>query len=153
MTDVRRNATGQYKCSLTDKSMMDSTTITVHCKSLHFALLGRMQTDLGPPGMVFLLYVCSLVQLPTGEEVGLKECPVISIYSNVFLFENLDFWPRYSFTSCNFCVVYGSITLSHTVRILVFYISLMLTYIGKIILFQLCLRMYTNMEADPQGYH
>lgn len=36
MTDVRRNATGEYKCSLTDKSMMDATTITVHCKSLHF---------------------------------------------------------------------------------------------------------------------
>lgn len=67
MTDVRRNATGEYKCSLTDKSMMDSTTITVHCKSLHFALLGRIQTDLGAPGMVSLLCACSLVQLPTGE--------------------------------------------------------------------------------------
>lgn len=67
MTDVRRNATGEYKCSLTDKSMMDSTTITVHCKSLHFALLGGTQTDFGPPGVVPLLCVCSLVQLPTGE--------------------------------------------------------------------------------------
>lgn len=34
LTDVRRNATGDYKCSLIDKkSMIASTTITVHCKS------------------------------------------------------------------------------------------------------------------------
>lgn len=56
MTDVRRNATGEYKCSLTDKSMMDSTTITVHCKSLHFALLGRIQNYLAPSGMVSLSF-------------------------------------------------------------------------------------------------
>ena len=34
LTDVRRNATGDYKCSLIDKrNMAASTTITVHCKS------------------------------------------------------------------------------------------------------------------------
>lgn len=34
LTDVRRNATGDYKCSLIDqKSMIASTAITVHCKS------------------------------------------------------------------------------------------------------------------------
>uniref|UniRef100_A0A8D0HQP2 Activated leukocyte cell adhesion molecule n=1 Tax=Sphenodon punctatus TaxID=8508 RepID=A0A8D0HQP2_SPHPU len=30
LTDVRRNATGEYKCSLVNKSLMDSTNITVH---------------------------------------------------------------------------------------------------------------------------
>jgi len=54
MTDVKRNATGEYKCSLTDKSMMDSTTITVHCKSLHSALLVRVQTCLALSGRVSL---------------------------------------------------------------------------------------------------
>lgn len=34
LTDVRRNATGEYKCSLVDKkSMIASTAITVHCES------------------------------------------------------------------------------------------------------------------------
>lgn len=59
MTDVRRNATGEYKCALTDKSMMDSTTITVHCKSLNFALLVRIPICLGSSGMLSrsLLYL------------------------------------------------------------------------------------------------
>ncbi|KAJ6662668.1 hypothetical protein lerEdw1_011308 [Lerista edwardsae] len=30
LADVRRNATGEYRCSLTDGSLLDSTTITVH---------------------------------------------------------------------------------------------------------------------------
>lgn len=55
MADVRRNATGEYKCSLIDKSMMDATTITVHCKSLYFVLIGY-KTYLALPGMVSLCF-------------------------------------------------------------------------------------------------
>lgn len=63
MTDVRRNATGEYKCSLLDKSMMDSTTITVHCKWLHFAFLVRQETYLVLSEMAFLLDLGRSVQL------------------------------------------------------------------------------------------
>ncbi|XP_042298981.1 CD166 antigen-like [Sceloporus undulatus] len=34
LIDVRRNATGEYRCSLTDESLMDSTIITIHCKGV-----------------------------------------------------------------------------------------------------------------------
>ncbi|KAM9389796.1 CD166 antigen [Phaethornis superciliosus] len=47
MTDVRRNATGEYKCSLTDKSMMDSTTITVHYLDLQLIPSGEVTKQIG----------------------------------------------------------------------------------------------------------
>ncbi|XP_074960682.1 CD166 antigen isoform X4 [Phalacrocorax aristotelis] len=47
MTDVRRNATGEYKCSLTDKSMMDSTTITVHYLDLQLTPSGEVTKQIG----------------------------------------------------------------------------------------------------------
>lgn len=154
MTDVRRNATGEYKCSLIDKSMMDSTTITVHCKSLNFALLGRTQHDLG---MAPLLCVRSLVQLPTGEALVWKcvwsflfilmyFCLKILTFSIHWL-DSFTSWTILYYTILSLLwIVYYSITLSHTVRILLFYLSLMWMYIGQIPLFQLCLRMYTNMD-------
>lgn len=47
LTDVRRNATGDYKCSLIDeKSMIASTTITVHCKSPYSSLATSLQRPL-----------------------------------------------------------------------------------------------------------
>ncbi|NWH60002.1 CD166 protein, partial [Geococcyx californianus] len=47
MTDVRRNATGEYKCSLTDKSMMDTTTITVHYLDLQLTPSGEVTKQIG----------------------------------------------------------------------------------------------------------
>ncbi|NXV76723.1 CD166 protein, partial [Atlantisia rogersi] len=47
MTDVKRNATGEYKCSLTDKSMMDSTTITVHYLDLQLTPSGEVTKQIG----------------------------------------------------------------------------------------------------------
>ncbi|NXH10667.1 CD166 protein, partial [Bucco capensis] len=47
MTDVRRNATGEYKCSLPDKSMMDSTTITVHYLDLQLTPSGEVTKQIG----------------------------------------------------------------------------------------------------------
>ncbi|NXN07509.1 CD166 protein, partial [Indicator maculatus] len=47
MTDVRRNATGEYKCSLIDKSMMDSTTITVHYLDLQLTPSGEVTKQIG----------------------------------------------------------------------------------------------------------
>ncbi|KAF2973882.1 hypothetical protein EK904_011544 [Melospiza melodia maxima] len=47
MADVRRNATGEYKCSLTDKSMMDSTTITVHYLDLQLTPSGEVTKQIG----------------------------------------------------------------------------------------------------------
>lgn len=47
LTDVRRNATGDYKCSLIDKkSMIASTAITVHCKSPYSSLPTSLQRPL-----------------------------------------------------------------------------------------------------------
>ncbi|XP_075623375.1 CD166 antigen isoform X5 [Balearica regulorum gibbericeps] len=47
MADVRRNATGEYKCSLTDKSMMASTTITVHYLDLQLTPSGEVTKQIG----------------------------------------------------------------------------------------------------------
>ncbi|POI28970.1 hypothetical protein CIB84_007282, partial [Bambusicola thoracicus] len=47
MTDVRRNATGEYKCSLIDKSMMDATTITVHYLDLQLTPSGEVTKQIG----------------------------------------------------------------------------------------------------------
>ncbi|OXB61957.1 hypothetical protein ASZ78_016899 [Callipepla squamata] len=47
MTDVRRNATGEYKCSLMDKSMMDATTITVHYLDLQLTPSGEVTKQIG----------------------------------------------------------------------------------------------------------
>ncbi|XP_067402287.1 CD166 antigen isoform X2 [Emydura macquarii macquarii] len=47
MTDVRRNATGKYKCSLIDRSMEDSTTITVHYLDLSLTPSGEVTKQIG----------------------------------------------------------------------------------------------------------
>uniref|UniRef100_A0A7M4EX03 Activated leukocyte cell adhesion molecule n=2 Tax=Crocodylus porosus TaxID=8502 RepID=A0A7M4EX03_CROPO len=47
MTDVRRNATGEYKCSLTDKDLMGSTTITVHYLDLQLIPSGEVTKQVG----------------------------------------------------------------------------------------------------------
>uniref|UniRef100_A0A8B9T280 CD166 antigen n=1 Tax=Anas platyrhynchos TaxID=8839 RepID=A0A8B9T280_ANAPL len=47
MADVRRNATGEYKCSLIDKSMMDATTITVHYLDLQLTPSGEVTKQIG----------------------------------------------------------------------------------------------------------
>uniref|UniRef100_K7GAY1 Activated leukocyte cell adhesion molecule n=1 Tax=Pelodiscus sinensis TaxID=13735 RepID=K7GAY1_PELSI len=47
MTDVRRNATGQYKCSLMDRSMEDSTSITVHYLDLSLTPSGEVTKQIG----------------------------------------------------------------------------------------------------------
>ncbi|KAG6935199.1 activated leukocyte cell adhesion molecule, partial [Chelydra serpentina] len=47
MTDVRRNATGEYKCSLIDRSMEDSTTITVHYLDLSLTPSGEVIKQIG----------------------------------------------------------------------------------------------------------
>ncbi|EPQ03569.1 CD166 antigen [Myotis brandtii] len=48
LTDVRRNATGDYRCSLTDKkSMIASTTITVHYLDLSLNPSGEVTKQIG----------------------------------------------------------------------------------------------------------
>ncbi|XP_025066526.1 CD166 antigen isoform X3 [Alligator sinensis] len=47
MTDVRRNATGEYKCSLTDKDLTGSTTITVHYLDLQLIPSGEVTKQVG----------------------------------------------------------------------------------------------------------
>ncbi|XP_066475977.1 CD166 antigen isoform X1 [Tiliqua scincoides] len=47
LTDVRRNATGEYRCSLTDESLMDSTTITVHYLDLSLTPSGEVVKRIG----------------------------------------------------------------------------------------------------------
>ncbi|XP_045707128.1 CD166 antigen isoform X2 [Phyllostomus hastatus] len=48
LTDVRRNATGDYKCSLVDKkSMIASTTITVHYLDLSLNPSGEVTKQIG----------------------------------------------------------------------------------------------------------
>ncbi|KAM5275910.1 CD166 antigen isoform 1-T1 [Hipposideros larvatus] len=48
LTDVRRNATGDYKCSLTDqKSMIASTAITVHYLDLSLNPSGEVTKQIG----------------------------------------------------------------------------------------------------------
>uniref|UniRef100_A0A8D2LR76 Activated leukocyte cell adhesion molecule n=1 Tax=Varanus komodoensis TaxID=61221 RepID=A0A8D2LR76_VARKO len=47
LTDVRRNATGEYKCSLTDGSLKDSTTITVHYLDLSLSPSGEVIKQIG----------------------------------------------------------------------------------------------------------
>nr|XP_034972657.1 CD166 antigen isoform X1 [Zootoca vivipara] len=47
LTDVRRNATGEYRCSLTDESLMDSTIITVHYLDLSLTPSGEVIKQIG----------------------------------------------------------------------------------------------------------
>ncbi|XP_030438188.1 CD166 antigen isoform X1 [Gopherus evgoodei] len=47
MTDVRRNATGEYKCSLIDRSMEDSTAIIVHYLDLSLTPSGEVIKQIG----------------------------------------------------------------------------------------------------------
>ncbi|XP_025027228.1 CD166 antigen isoform X2 [Python bivittatus] len=47
LTDVRRNATGEYRCSLTDESLMDSTTVTVHYLDLSLTPSGEVIKQIG----------------------------------------------------------------------------------------------------------
>ncbi|XP_029433779.1 CD166 antigen isoform X2 [Rhinatrema bivittatum] len=47
MTDVKRNATGDYKCSLTDQNMLASTTVTVHYLDLSLTPSGEVTKQVG----------------------------------------------------------------------------------------------------------
>ncbi|XP_054830200.1 CD166 antigen isoform X2 [Eublepharis macularius] len=47
LSDVRRNATGEYGCSLTDKSLTDSTLITVHYLDLSLTPSGEVIKQIG----------------------------------------------------------------------------------------------------------
>ncbi|XP_062982931.1 CD166 antigen isoform X2 [Elgaria multicarinata webbii] len=47
LTDVRRNATGEYRCSLTDESLVDSTIITVHYLDLSLTPSGEVIKQIG----------------------------------------------------------------------------------------------------------
>ncbi|XP_033624051.1 CD166 antigen isoform X2 [Fukomys damarensis] len=47
LTDVRRNATGEYKCSLIDKNMIASTAITVHYLDLSLKPSGEVTKQIG----------------------------------------------------------------------------------------------------------
>nr|XP_033797377.1 CD166 antigen isoform X2 [Geotrypetes seraphini] len=47
LTDVKRNATGDYKCSLTDQNMLASTTVTVHYLDLSLIPSGEVIKQVG----------------------------------------------------------------------------------------------------------
>ncbi|KAM4700366.1 CD166 antigen [Discoglossus pictus] len=47
ITDIRRNATGDYKCSLPDKNMMASATVTVHYLDLSLTPSGEVTKQIG----------------------------------------------------------------------------------------------------------
>eukprot|EP00079_Xenopus_tropicalis_P033082 XP_017946853.1 PREDICTED: CD166 antigen isoform X2 [Xenopus tropicalis] len=47
ITDIKRNATGDYKCSLSDKNMMASTTVTVHYLDLALTPSGEVTKQIG----------------------------------------------------------------------------------------------------------
>ncbi|XP_036919226.1 CD166 antigen isoform X1 [Sturnira hondurensis] len=47
LTDVRRNATGEYRCSLVDRSMIASTAITVHYLDLSLNPSGEVTKQIG----------------------------------------------------------------------------------------------------------
>ncbi|MEE6470029.1 hypothetical protein FKM82_008845 [Ascaphus truei] len=47
ITDIRRNATGNYKCSLPDKNMIASTTVTVHYLDLSLIPSGEVTKQIG----------------------------------------------------------------------------------------------------------
>ncbi|XP_062830910.1 CD166 antigen isoform X8 [Anolis carolinensis] len=47
LIDVRRNATGEYRCALTDESLMDSTIITVHYLDLSLTPSGEVIKQIG----------------------------------------------------------------------------------------------------------
>ncbi|KAG8451988.1 hypothetical protein GDO86_003972 [Hymenochirus boettgeri] len=47
ITDIKRNATGDYKCSLSNKNMMASTTITVHYLDLSLSPSGEITKQIG----------------------------------------------------------------------------------------------------------
>ncbi|OCT95142.1 hypothetical protein XELAEV_18012826mg [Xenopus laevis] len=47
ITDIKRNATGDYKCSLSDKNMMASTTVTVHYLDLSLTPSGEITKQIG----------------------------------------------------------------------------------------------------------
>ncbi|XP_060090540.1 CD166 antigen isoform X2 [Heteronotia binoei] len=47
LSDVRRNASGEYGCSLVDKSLADSTTITVHYLDLSLIPSGTVIKQIG----------------------------------------------------------------------------------------------------------
>lgn len=72
LTDVRRNATGDYRCSLTDKkSMIASTAITVHCKSPYSSynvvscdLLKVIETS------SILLSICTAILKPCRDRIA-----------------------------------------------------------------------------------
>ncbi|KAM4796639.1 CD166 antigen isoform 2-T2 [Rhinophrynus dorsalis] len=47
ITDIRRNATGDYKCSLSNRNMMASTTVTVHYLDLSLTPSGEVTKQIG----------------------------------------------------------------------------------------------------------
>lgn len=47
LTDVKRNATGDYKCSLTDQNMLASATVTVHYLDLSLTPSGEVTKHVG----------------------------------------------------------------------------------------------------------
>nr|XP_016848051.1 PREDICTED: CD166 antigen isoform X1 [Anolis carolinensis] len=47
LIDVRRNATGEYRCALTDESLMDSTIITIHYLDLSLTPSGEVIKQIG----------------------------------------------------------------------------------------------------------
>ncbi|XP_041439073.1 activated leukocyte cell adhesion molecule S homeolog isoform X1 [Xenopus laevis] len=47
ITDIKRNATGDYKCSLSDKNMMASATVTVHYLDLSLTPSGEVTKQIG----------------------------------------------------------------------------------------------------------
>ncbi|XP_077198252.1 CD166 antigen isoform X2 [Paroedura picta] len=47
LSDVRRNASGEYGCSLTDKSLADSTLVTVHYLDLSLIPSGTVTKQIG----------------------------------------------------------------------------------------------------------
>ncbi|XP_053163271.1 CD166 antigen isoform X3 [Hemicordylus capensis] len=56
LADVRRNATGEYRCSLTDESLTDSTIITVHYLDLSLTPSGEVTKRIGEA----LLVTCTI---------------------------------------------------------------------------------------------
>ncbi|XP_053563519.1 CD166 antigen [Bombina bombina] len=47
ITDIKRNATGEYKCSLPNKNMMASATLTVHYLDLSLSPSGEVTKQIG----------------------------------------------------------------------------------------------------------
>ncbi|XP_074855129.1 CD166 antigen isoform X1 [Carettochelys insculpta] len=69
MTDVRRNATGEYKCSLIDGSKEDSTNITIHYLDLSLTPSGEVTKQIGEA----LLVSCTIASSTKATVLWLKD--------------------------------------------------------------------------------